>query len=72
MRGVAALEAPDFPAQAAKGDTVQMESPFLLPPGAAFQKMGFAHQNVPHIFFFYLQKRKRAGHGTKEKASGMS
>ena len=31
---------------------------------------GFAVQNVPHIFFFCLQKRKRAGHGTKEKALG--
>ena len=29
---------------------------------------GFAVQNVPHIFFLCLSKRKRAGHGTKEKA----
>ena len=25
-------------------------------------------ENVPHIFFLRLSKRKRAGHGTKEKA----
>ena len=30
--------------------------------------MGFAHWNVPHIFFLSCQKKKCAGHGTKEKA----
>ena len=37
-------------------------------PGFRDRKHGFAVQNVPHIFFLCLSKRKRAGHGTKEKA----
>ena len=44
-----------------------IEAIFSLFPQGVVPKMGFAHQNVPHIFFLYLPKRKRAGHGTKEK-----
>ena len=62
MRGVAALEAPDFPAQAAKGDTVQMESLFLLPQGAAFRRGCDPH------FSFVLPKEKPPQQRWKRKA----
>ena len=70
MRGVAALEAPDFPAQAAKGDTVQMESPFLLPPGRRSKRWALPIRMSPTFSFFTCKKENVPDTVQKKKRQG--